>query len=493
LPEDPQPPEENSRPIRRFRIGTNVGIQILLALVLCGIANYLSFRHYARWDLTSSRDHTLSSATLNFLGKLDKNAKIVVAFARGHELFDEIRILVEEYARNSGGRIEVEFVDPARAPDRAEELKNRYEFTLERNALIVDMDGRTRFIDEEELATYNTQDFKTRRITQFHGEDALTSALISVSEPQQQRLYLISGKGKLRTSETGDAAGVLQAFCKRQNIVLDTVNLADVRNVPGDANGLVLIAPKFDLTRGETRILRDYWDSKRGSLLVFLDPDSQTPNLYRFLITHGISPRDDRILYAESTPAGPAKQFTVQSDFIPGSPVTRDLAGVTTAFSGQTQSLALDTENDELKQKSFTITPLLQATKKYWGETRYEQTLPTIDERDYREPLYTAAAVERGAVKDVRIRIDSSRMVIVANPTLLDPDVSREPNHDFVFSSINWLLDRDELIGITPKIKSTYSLPITDEERSRVFTLVAIVLPACVIFFGIFVWGTRRT
>ena len=119
---------------------------------------------------------------------------------------------------------------------------------------------------------------------------------------------------------------------------------------------------------------------------------------------------------------------------------------------------------------------------------------PKFDQnRDTGPPVYIAAAAEQGAALDARIRIKSSRLVVVANATLLDPENYLPNNENFVANSINWLLDREELIGIAPLIKKRYKLNITEDQRSKIFWLTTIILPATIFCFGLFVWSSRRS
>ena len=108
-----------------------------------------------------------------------------------------------------------------------------------------------------------------------------------------------------------------------------------------------------------------------------------------------------------------------------------------------------------------------------------------------RDRLFIAASVERGAVADERIRIDSSRMVVVSNPSILDPD-GLKVNHDFMMSSINWMLNREELIGVSSRPLVQHRLEMTPDQNRRIFWLVALVLPLATLMFGMFVWSLRR-
>ena len=83
-------------------------------------------------------------------------------------------------------------------------------------------------------------------------------------------------------------------------------------------------------------------------------------------------------------------------------------------------------------------------------------------------------------------------MVVVGNATLVDPDIQIHSNYDFITAALNWMLDREELIGIAPKIKERHHISLTPEQHQRIFWICAITLPGSVAAFGFFVWSLRR-
>ena len=486
----------DATPIRRGRIGTNVLLQILLGLILFGVVNYLSFRHYKRWDLTQTQEYTLSEKTVNYLESLEQNAKLTVIFGNSSPILRDVRVLTDQYKRSSNGKLSVEFIDPARSPDAVEAVVNEYGTQLPNNTIIVEAGDRARFLEQSDLANIDAHYQSRSSVIDFHGEDAITSALISVTESAPRILYYVRGKGAPEITAAGSADAVLEQLVRKQNIKLKLLDFATAGAVPEDASGVVIFAPQSDFTRAETAMLSTYWEDEQGSILVFRDPFYETPILDRFLSNYGITPRNDRVLSIDISPLAQRKIFTVQCNFVPVEdlPITTSLIALGTELSGQSSSLQLSPREKFLKDSGILVNPLLEATGQFWGETLFAQASPKFDEgRDTGPPVYIAAAAERGAARDARIRIKSSRLVVVANATLLDPENYLANNENFVANSINWLLDREELIGIAPLIKKRYKLDITEDQRSKIFLLTTIILPASVFCFGLFVWSSRRS
>lgn len=90
-----------------------------------------------------------------------------------------------------------------------------------------------------------------------------------------------------------------------------------------------------------------------------LDPSGETPRLGAFLGLHGVLPRGDCVLYAESTSSGTRKEYSVQAIFYVESSITRPLATTGTTLPGQTESLEVRFEDEYLKNQNITVHPLM--------------------------------------------------------------------------------------------------------------------------------------
>ena len=80
---------------KRYGIGLNVALQVLLALALFAGVNRLNYYHYWRWDLSPSQDYTLSSATLKYLDSLSRDVQIYIVFGRDSKVYGEVQSLLE--------------------------------------------------------------------------------------------------------------------------------------------------------------------------------------------------------------------------------------------------------------------------------------------------------------------------------------------------------------------------------------------------------------
>ncbi len=129
----------------------------------------------------------------------------------------------------------------------------------------------------------------------------------------------------------------------------------------------------------------------------------------------------------------------------------------------------------------------------FWGETKFGDGNETFNEmEDHAPPLHLAAAVIRGAESDDRFAAESSRLVVVSNTDFLDPRHHRAENLDFLASSVNWLVGREQLAGIGPRSLDMYKLPLLDAQVGFINRVNLFFLPAFLLVIGASVWSSRR-
>jgi hypothetical protein len=477
---------------RRYGIGINVAIQMILALALFAGVNRLSWRHYWRWDLSPSQDYTLSQATLNYLDSLSRDVQIYIVFGRDSKVYGEVQSLLEEYRLHGRLRVKVRSIDPVRDIERAEQLKADTGLSLAQNGVLIRCGVNKRFITEEELVVRESGTSTNRQIIEFRGEDAITSALVSVIEGAVRRFYYVVGKGSRSDTSMSDAYNAVIDLGKQQNFEVIQVNLAEISHIPTDADGLLILGARYDFSEREVVMLDDYWKKKRAGIFIMLDPGGETRRLAAFLNANGLRPRGDRVVVAESTSTGVRKEFTVLAEFMREAPFLRHLASSAITFAGQSESLELRAEDAALKERAISVQPLIRASPRYWGERQFLEELPVVDEDDTLPPIYVSASIERGALSDESQRADSSRIVVVSNATLLDKQTMLAVNRDFVAASLNWLMNRERLIGITSKPKHSYRIQLTQRQHKLIFWITSITLPGIVLGLGFMVWAGRR-
>lgn len=508
-----------SRP-NRFGIGFLSVSQIVLLLAAVIFANYLSSGNSKRADLSRSADYSLSSSTLNFLkgeelAKRERPVKWIMALRRSSPFYDRIRALAEEYARKSGGKIELEIIDPIRAPDRASQFAAAYNITLVRDLILIDArpDEAAPIVTEtesgspalnphitvalaEEMLIYAADSKGQRRPDAFRAEDLLTARLVEAVEGMPRTFLFLADKSRVDAEGENSPWINLAATLRYRNIRLTPANLSDLSAIPGGVDGIAIVAPKYDFTDAEIATLEEYWNAPRSALLILLEAGQCPPNLRVFLRSKGVTPRRDRII----TKSGGRITTTARGNFSGGVPFLEDLSGRAAVFEGASSSLEVRENADDLSIKKIAPTPLIQIGAGFWGEADFgkndgkDKAGETFDViRDASPPLQIAASVTRGDTSDERFAAGASRMVVIANTDFLDPDRQRAENIDFLASSANWLVRRDSLAGATPRTIGIYMLPLLDAQVSFINRLNLVFIPLAFLIIGGLVYSSRRS
>lgn len=510
---DPSTPHDATvaRPLNRLGASTLSVVQTLLLAIAVLAINYLSFTHYGRADLSRSANYSLSSSTRGYLEspalqERGRPVRWVIAFRRTTPFYERVRALADEYARLSSGRIEVEVVDPLRSPNRMQEITAAYGITLMRDLLIIDSrpDDRPAVVEDanrvkslnphiklvlaDDMAVHEMVEGQ-RKITGFQGEDALTARLVESIEGRPKRMALLADKS--RFTETGEFSPrkALSDKLRLQNIELTELRLAGLESVPEDIEGLVVAAPKHDLTREEVAVLEEYWARKRSAILVLTDSAGTPPNLRAFLRVNGVTPRQDRVIARGKD----GLVSTARGAFTQGLPFMKDLAGQSTEFGGATASLEVREGAEDLASRKLYPMGLLEADPQFWGESDFGKGGEAFDEgKDQKSPFHLAACVIRGDEFDDRFAAETSRMVVIGNTDFLEPRHHRAENLDFLASSVNWLVGRESLAGASPRSLDMYRLPLLQAEISFINRVNLFFLPALLLLVGAFVWSSRR-
>ncbi len=111
---------------RRVKYGLNVFVAVIAAAAIAVMINWISYRNFragaVRWDLTSTRQYSLSPLTRKVLDRFESDYQIVTLLdpsENAREDTQRARDLVEEYAR-IGRNLRVEHINPATELTRRE-------------------------------------------------------------------------------------------------------------------------------------------------------------------------------------------------------------------------------------------------------------------------------------------------------------------------------------------------------------------------------------
>ena len=501
---------DKPKKIHRFQIGLNVVVQVTLLIILAAMVNYLGFEHYRRWDFSRDQKYSLSDKTKRMLDSLKGKLRITVFFSPNTPITNDVQSLLTEYQYAAKGKIDVEHIDPERNFSRAKELFDKYKVVTDESMLVLDHEGRSKTVKASEMAEVDQSGMamgEGPRVTAFKGEQAISSAIIDLTEGKKNIIGYVLGHKEPAIAEStpspmaeqqapASPISVLKTFIENENIKLQELNLFNVDAIPADMKTIMIIGPQYDFSDREMQLLRDFWN-KQGRILLLLDPSAKTPKLDGFLAELAVRVNDDRLMAMVRTGIEEvARVRDVVGRFLPDSPITKRLGDVRAPFLGGTCSLTLEPSREQ--SAGVQVQPLVQAEKGYWGEVDYNSDDPAKlqfeQNRDHAAPLTMAVSIEKGGSGDERVRMNSSRMVVVSNALFVQDQALTQDQQalDFVSGSINWLMSREQMIGIAPKVPKTLTFTLDQTGLRNLRWIVLLLIPLVPALIGSAVWWKRR-
>jgi len=495
--------------IHRLRIGLNVLVQIAILLALAVMVNYLGFEHYRRWDLSRDKKFALSDKTKRFLQSMPGKVRITVFFLPTNPIAGDVPGLLTEYQYAAKGKLDVENIDPERNLSRAKELLDKYKVVTGEDILILDYDGRSKTVKASEMAEIdqgNPMFGEAPKVTAFKGEQAVTSALMELVEGRKNTIGYVLGHKEspiadppptaMPTEAPTSPVRVLKTFIENENIKFQELNLFEVGTIPDDLKTIMIAGPQYDFSDREMKLLRDFWE-KQGRILLLLDPAAKTPKLHAFLNELGVKVNDDRLMAMVKTGIQEVALLRdVQAQFLGDSPITKRLSEARGIFPGGACSLTL--EQERVRAANVRLQPIVQAEKGYWAEADYNSG----DQEKFQEnavsnagAIHTiAVSIEKGGSGDERVQANSARMVVVSNAMFILDNAIRQDQQalDFISGAVNWLLNREQLIGIAPKVPQTLIFSLDENALRNMRWLVLFVMPLIPAVLGFAVWWRRR-
>ena len=135
---------------------------------------------------------------------------------RQSRLLPEVKELLTRYQALSP-KIEVEYLDPERNPARAEALIKE-SAGVRLNTIVFRSGDRRKFVPEDKLADFDFAGMQmgggSPTMKAFKGEEAFTSAILSVTEKKQPKIVFSQGHGEASWSRAS-AVWVIRRSSRR--------------------------------------------------------------------------------------------------------------------------------------------------------------------------------------------------------------------------------------------------------------------------------------
>ena len=482
----------------RYTISGVVAVVLVIALTI--MANWLAGRRYVRADWTSTQLYTLSEKTENIVSDLGEEIRVIVFMTPATSMYDQVHELLERY-KAASDKITVEFIDPDREPLKTQQLAEQFGVQVADTVVFV-FDDRTKYVTSDQMSEmdYSGMQYgQAPTMRAFKGEEQFTSAILSLVAPEVPKVYFVTGHGEASTAAATGGAGDRGLSVLTQALKRDNMETADVTllsgEVPQDADVIAIIGPTRAYTEAEIAALGAFLD-QGGRMLVALDPLIDTDGTMRstrleaLLAGRGVIVHDDLVV----DPSRRLPFYDLSAVYLEdfgNHPVTQGLEEFAVLFT-VARSLAADDDS---------ATVLVQTSDEGWGETNLGMLLRgepvAVDDDDHPGPAAVGIAVEQltaaADVSDEAGDDESYRLVVFGDSDFLtDLDIANAGNAILATNAFNWLVAREDLVGIPPRDVEQVSLFLTQQQMRNLLLLVLIAMPGAAVVGGILVWRRRR-
>ena len=498
-------------PRKRVVAGSMLGAGVILALLLFLIANYFGSKYSHRFDWTEQRLFTLSEKTTNLLGELSQDIEVVVLLSPAEPLYPAVTELLSAY-EDASPRISIREIDAERNLIEAQSLVDRYEIS-QLNVIVFDAGDDRRVVDTADLADFDysgMQMGQAPQMTGFRGEQVFTSTLLELMERRKPKVVFTTGHGELRLDDLS-AAGLSSAreLLGKDNFELEDWASIGEASVPEGTDLIVVAGLTSTWLEPELELLRIYLVSG-GRMLVLIDPTlSPTEGLVQtgledLLAEFGVEVGNDIVV----DPANPLPFFSAETIFVnvyDDHIITRSLDQ---ARLPVVLSLARSVSRGE-DVGGVTVTELMRTSIDGWGETNL-QNLDQVgkDDADVQGPVPLAVAVSGGSAApdpgsevaegssastdDQTIQAELRMVVVGDSDFATNAQLQNVPNATLLANMLNWLVERETLVGIPPKQPEQVRLSLSQSELRRIAGLVMAGLPALALALGAYIYFRRR-
>ncbi len=489
--------------LRRWYMGLNGVGAILLGALVVVLVNVIVWRVLPRtWGLDVRARHQLSEKTQNMLAGQQGPLEIIALVDAEDRLYDDVRQLLSEYQHVATAlpdlAFSLELVDPSRDIARTRQLAQ--EFALESGNQILFRSGESeRIIDVGNLAQYEIEvreDGMARRMVGFLGEQAFSSAILSVMEEETPVVYFLTGHGERDIDDFHPQNGfsALARIISRDNFDVRRLDMSTYKGVPADCQVLVVAGPDQQLSEEELRWIESYLQDRHGRLLLMLDPQVEV----------GLSPLLEKwnVYAASGYVAG--RTFTGRELLVThygDHPITRSFRNMTTMFFLPRPVLPLTPKGahagngDFVDEDRIRVSILAQTGDEGWIESDVSQQPPVWDEsQEKRGSIPVALAVERGAIS-IDAQLPPTRLVVLGDSFFVSNAAVASGvggNISLCMSALHWLAERDALLTVAPRVPYLLQPACNRAIWRRLLLALVFVFPAGLVLVGAVVGILRR-
>lgn len=458
--------------LRSLQMGTNATVMTIAFLGILVLLNIVITRYHLRWDLTATREFSLSNQSIQIIKSLTEPVEIIGFFpkqdARYREQQDRVESKLKEYT------------------SRSKLLSYR----------VVDLDAdpltaRTYNVSVPGTLVFRRGD-RQEKVTGTD-EQSLTTALLRVTEDSPTTVYFLTGHQERSIQDFGRRDFALaRQVVEQDNFRVETLDLFVQRTIPVSRSVLVIADPLDPIQPEEEAAIAHYLE-QGGRLLLLSDPGSPLP-LSGLLERVGLAWNDDIIVDQQAQRGLEIAPIVIE---YPPHAITRDLRERRTIFPSVRSLRQRTTSSSDMP-----ATLLLQSSSSSQAATDIANGRVRLSPDDRKGPIPFGYALEgrmpmatTTPLTKTETPTERARMVVIGDADFASNEWVAVPgtvNAVLFRNTIAWLAQEEALIALPPKPEFDRSITLTPaQERFVVYSSMA-GLPLLVLIAGVIVWWFRR-
>ena len=489
---------------RRLKDGGLFWLDLILAglamVVILVCLNYLVVRHPIRVLWHKDPSIMLSPLTENWVRSLTNDVRVVVFHDPDVKDTPHGRVvgLLKEY-RHTNARVQLEVVNYLRERDKAQQIRKQYNMDKEQSGetVLFAIGKRHRVVSISELTQYDDLPVEASgqlrmKAVGFKGEMLFTSALMNLVEGNSPVIYFVQGHGEHDpTSQKLDGYAAFKQVLEEKNINFQTLNLRDEEAIPSDASAVVIAGSLHEWTPDELQHLDLYMKGGGRVMVAFnFQTFGKLTGLEAWLGSWGVRVGNN-VVDDDQTYSG---SELLVGHMVPH-PVTNPLLGSRTPLvislprsiePARTNPM----ENLEVEVGKLALTTTNGVAKSEFFKGAFVHNPIT----DLRGSISLMAEVVANPSLESGLNQPASRMLVLGDSQFLsNVHIHKQGNRDFAGLAINWLLERDAMLGgIGPRPLTEFRMDIPAVSMRRLQWLMLAILPLGVFGMGFLVWLKRR-
>jgi ABC-2 type transport system permease protein len=495
----------------RARTRANLALTAVLGVLVVVLVNYISSRHYKRWDWTGEGLFTLSDRSQQVIRELDSDVQVYVFLGRDEQDFADVETLLEEYVALTD-RITVEWIDPDRDRARYQALADKFgidswlagDVTLSQVPVVVTSGDRKWKVERHQLIVEDFDSFEDAdgHKLDLQSERALTGAILEVTSGTPTKVCLAAGHGEWQTGTYGERSfdGVAREL-EWEKIEVEPFEIRK-DDIPESCDALFVVSPQRLFSPEEVAIVDRYLNSG-GNLLLAFDPvlrdEALSPTGFeKSLEARGIVVRRDLVIEndaARQLPGNPGDLFlaTDIGTHRLVDTIQKRGGGVLIAVAR-----SVDTADGSDGEVLFRTSPSAVAetdleraiNPDYKGEPTPPRAVPLAVAWEYVPPL-------GDDLKPVQTEgPEPGRLLVIGDSDWMSSELLDNPqlsNIDLLSAAAGWLTQREALINIAPRKTNAQAVIMSDADLQNLLFRVVVLLPLAAFIAGFGVWWSRRS